>query len=512
MQMERLARYIRRFRHRGVWAALALLAVLQADALRAWEVRQANAQVESQPSGNSTAAHPAPQKVIFARDVLPIFQRRCFGCHSGDVSKGGLRLDDRKLAQRGGESGQSLLVSDLQNNELLRRVTSDELGHRMPLEGDPLADNEIRTLRAWIAQGADWPVTEAPPPSSRANPGPGQLFTEKCERVAARIGWITIYAALTVCILILIVRIWRRRIAARETSTPTKGWLTALVWRLGPLVQSWAFLLVVVWGAVNYGLSLQRDLNELHREARSRPYQSADSNSGPARPAGPQPYIPPRPEKTIHAVYYRGNDERSPQLFNGGFYCTAVFRLDLCGADRKVLEIGDEVVGQPLYVRLVIERAPHATPSLFTAAVMGDVLLTPVVPETKMPGLEAAALKLETVREGEEWSVYYPIESPASPQQKSASGVFYLSKGTVKDDALHGSLWHQAAYDLVFEDGRLAEGSNLTFGSLYKFGTLQPLEPGKIQQSEWLDYRQIPFIVGENSSDPKLLGVPEHAP
>ena len=41
-------------------------------------------------------------------------------------------------------------------SELLARVTSQDKDLRMPPEGDPLTPSEIRKLRTWIAEGAEY--------------------------------------------------------------------------------------------------------------------------------------------------------------------------------------------------------------------------------------------------------------------------------------------------------------------------------------------------------------------
>ena len=71
------------------------------------------------------------------------------------------------------------------------------------------------------------------------------------------------------------------------------------------------------------------------------------------------PPVPPRPNhpKRVSATYYRGNCERNKELFNGGNYLTATFRVALCDASRHPLEVGD-AVSDSLLVRIEIERAP----------------------------------------------------------------------------------------------------------------------------------------------------------
>ena len=54
------------------------------------------------------------------------------------------------------------------------------------------------------------------------------------------------------------------------------------------------------------------------------------------------------------------------------------------------------------------------------------------------------------------------------------------------------------------------ENSELWLGPILVPGNFQPPDPSKITLQEWLDIRPIPEIAGDNSTDPTLLGVPEH--
>ena len=48
------------------------------------------------------SADVADGKVDFARDVRPILEKSCFGCHGPDKQKSGYRLDVRDVALKGG--------------------------------------------------------------------------------------------------------------------------------------------------------------------------------------------------------------------------------------------------------------------------------------------------------------------------------------------------------------------------------------------------------------------------
>ena len=92
----------------------------------------------------------------FARDIRPILSR-CIRCHGPKKQKGGLRLDVRRRALAGGDTGPAIVPRRAAASELLRRVTAQDEDWRMPPSGKPLAAADIARLRTWIDKGAAWP-------------------------------------------------------------------------------------------------------------------------------------------------------------------------------------------------------------------------------------------------------------------------------------------------------------------------------------------------------------------
>ena len=100
----------------------------------------------------------SPSKVDFARDIQPIFIKRCYECHGPDQQKNKLRLDLKADAFRGGKSGQPAIVPGKSSeSEILKRVTTDDPDEVMPDKGERLTPEQIAALRAWMDQGAEWP-------------------------------------------------------------------------------------------------------------------------------------------------------------------------------------------------------------------------------------------------------------------------------------------------------------------------------------------------------------------
>ena len=104
----------------------------------------------------------ATRAVDFVQDIQPIFKSRCFSCHDGAKQRGGLRLDVKSAALKGGESyAPAIVPGKSADSPLVRFVAGLEDGLLMPPEGDRLTAEQIGLLRAWIDQGAKWPDSAA---------------------------------------------------------------------------------------------------------------------------------------------------------------------------------------------------------------------------------------------------------------------------------------------------------------------------------------------------------------
>lgn len=103
--------------------------------------------------GNTHAA----DSVDFATQVKPLLARRCFACHGPETGEGGLHLDRPETAFAELDSGMRAIVpGNIENSELINRVTTDDEFMRMPPEGEPLNEDEISILKRWVRDGADW--------------------------------------------------------------------------------------------------------------------------------------------------------------------------------------------------------------------------------------------------------------------------------------------------------------------------------------------------------------------
>lgn len=86
---------------------------------------------------------------VYLDQVKPVLQERCYACHGALKQKSGLRLDT---------------VADLRAGtsleEFLSRVTSQSPDTRMPPEGSPLTEQQLKVIQTWVSAGAPGPDSE----------------------------------------------------------------------------------------------------------------------------------------------------------------------------------------------------------------------------------------------------------------------------------------------------------------------------------------------------------------
>jgi WD40 repeat protein/mono/diheme cytochrome c family protein len=108
------------------------------------------------------AAEPlAP--VSYHRQIRPIFQARCQGCHQPAKLEGGFVMTEVPRMFAAGDSGSAGIVPGKPaESMLIAQITPDASGHaEMPKESKPLDESEIALVSRWILQGAqdDTPVS-----------------------------------------------------------------------------------------------------------------------------------------------------------------------------------------------------------------------------------------------------------------------------------------------------------------------------------------------------------------
>src|SRR5215831_9066566 len=101
-------------------------------------------------SAPSPAAGP---KVSYYREVRPILQANCQGCHQPAKSKGGYVMTEFKRLLAGGDSeGAAIVPGQPDKSAILKMITPQDGEVRMPKGKTPLMESEVTLLRTWIEQ------------------------------------------------------------------------------------------------------------------------------------------------------------------------------------------------------------------------------------------------------------------------------------------------------------------------------------------------------------------------
>ncbi|QDV63845.1 Planctomycete cytochrome C [Crateriforma conspicua] len=114
-------------------------------------------------SATPLSASEVPLKVDFAKQIRPLLNEHCAGCHGGVKAAADLSFASREAAIWAFEPGQP------DDSMMVERIESDDPDYVMPPpeHGAPLSDDEKQLVRRWIRQGATWALPWAYQPVRR---------------------------------------------------------------------------------------------------------------------------------------------------------------------------------------------------------------------------------------------------------------------------------------------------------------------------------------------------------
>jgi WD40 repeat protein len=102
--------------------------------------------------------HDPSKPVSYFKQVRPIFQAQCQGCHQPAKARGGYVMTDFAKLIRGGESADkgelAIIPGEPDKSRLVHDITPIDGEAEMPKKKPPLAEKEIAVVRRWIAEGA----------------------------------------------------------------------------------------------------------------------------------------------------------------------------------------------------------------------------------------------------------------------------------------------------------------------------------------------------------------------
>jgi hypothetical protein len=466
----------------------------------------------------AVAAVTSPESAIdFVRDIQPLLQRRCLACH-GAKAEGDLRLDARRFAARGGHTGSPILGGDAATNAILQRITTADASLRMPKDRPPLSDDEQQILRRWVEAGTPW---TDPPRHSATATGSYEITWESLQpwdprewpnaRFRTVEWWFWRFGVALIPILLWIGTCDRTQQWVRDNHPRTQPPRGALWRRLAATPRSAHVAALLAFSLVGMVVFYQQQARRADSQIAQLQLEVdrwEESLMPAAPPAGvipslTRPQHPPR----LGGEYYRGNDERNPQLYNRGFYRTCVMRIWLCRADGSRLAWGDELDPAACQIRIEIEKSPGATEGLFAPEIMQNSYVSITAPGTPIRAAAREIFPFAADQPGR-WVANVPIDLTAATQRPQTA-QFYICRGRPPaTDEKAQDPHYGADYTIRLENGKISTDSELWLTCLYRTGNVFVIPDGKIADDEWFSFRPIPEIVGEQTTtDPKLLGI-----
>ncbi len=95
--------------------------------------------------------------VDFEKDLKPVLEKKCLGCHNPNIAKGDIILSEPDAVLD--PEAHLVVPGDALASELYLVTTPEEPGEApyMPEKGEPLTESEAELLKQWIESGASWP-------------------------------------------------------------------------------------------------------------------------------------------------------------------------------------------------------------------------------------------------------------------------------------------------------------------------------------------------------------------
>ncbi len=109
--------------------------------------------------GNATS-----DKISYYKQVRPILQAQCQGCHQPAKAGGGYVMTRFDQLMAGGDSKEAAVVKGKpDDSHIIAQITPEGGKAEMPKDKPPLSAPEIETIKTWVAQGAE----DDTPPAAR---------------------------------------------------------------------------------------------------------------------------------------------------------------------------------------------------------------------------------------------------------------------------------------------------------------------------------------------------------
>src|SRR6476646_8759743 len=96
----------------------------------------------------------ADDPVSYHRQIRPILQQKCQGCHQPARLKGELLLTSYEGAVKGGMNGPMWVTGKPEESRVIKHLKGIDKHALMPQGEEPLPEKQIELVATWIKQGA----------------------------------------------------------------------------------------------------------------------------------------------------------------------------------------------------------------------------------------------------------------------------------------------------------------------------------------------------------------------
>lgn len=215
----------------------------------------------------------------------------------------------------------------------------------------------------------------------------------------------------------------------------------------------------------------------------------------------PIPTFPTGDSVATSKVYYRGNDERDPSMFNGGNYLTCTFDLAIVDQDGNQLHPGDPV-SEVAFVEFRIRRAPHTVDILYSDRIMKQVFVSK---QHTLASIVTAPdrVNMQAVEKDWEWRTRYPL----TQNEIGLENWIYVWHVNLWDNDLVPLLHYAIKINLLEHDGTIAPNSNVSLGALR---LTTPLIKFQMPLDEWLSTKPFPELPNDDLFNPALSGAQDY--
>lgn len=104
----------------------------------------------AQPTATEAPAVGAATEPLFSKDIKPMFETSCVGCHGGLKTSKGLDLKTYASLMAGSQNGAVVTAGDPDNSKLVQLI----LAGKMPKKGPKLTAEQLKLITGWIKAGA----------------------------------------------------------------------------------------------------------------------------------------------------------------------------------------------------------------------------------------------------------------------------------------------------------------------------------------------------------------------